>query len=105
VSAGRTVRLDLDLDVPSRRDGKYSSPSLLGVGSEFSSARHTTVRNVVGLSVACLATLTLVFVSISVFIVQTWGVPFSGMWCCVGLLQNDVSEERVASIFKVEEVM
>jgi hypothetical protein len=29
----------------------------------------------------------------------------SGMWCRVGLLSTDVSEERVASIFSVGEIM
>jgi hypothetical protein len=29
-------------------------------------------------------------------------MPFSGMWSRVGLLQNDVSDERVASIFRVK---
>jgi hypothetical protein len=27
------------------------------------------------------------------------------MWHCAGLLQNDVSEEHVTSIYKIEEIM
>jgi hypothetical protein len=30
-------------------------------------------------------------------------IPYSGMWRRVGLVRTDVSEERVASIFRVED--
>jgi hypothetical protein len=31
-----------------------------------------------------------------------WIIPSAGMWCRVDILLTDVSEERIASIFKVE---
>jgi hypothetical protein len=31
-----------------------------------------------------------------------WRMPFSGMWCRVDLVWTDVSEERIASIFRIE---
>jgi hypothetical protein len=31
-------------------------------------------------------------------------IPSSGMWRCVGLIKTDFSEERVTSIFRVEEI-
>jgi hypothetical protein len=34
--------------------------------------------------------------------VSTWRMSYSGMWRCVDLALTDVSEERIASIFRVE---
>jgi hypothetical protein len=45
------------------------------------------------------------FLRISLFkLCIHWKMPSSGMWRRVDLLQTDVSEERVASIFRVEEI-
>jgi hypothetical protein len=35
---------------------------------------------------------------------QGWRIPSSGMWRRVGILLIDVSEERIASIFRVQEI-
>jgi hypothetical protein len=35
-------------------------------------------------------------------IILAWGMPSSGMWRCVDLMWTDVSEERIAAIFRVE---